>query len=280
MELEPTKKLIIINDSDDDEQEDLTKTSHKKKSMTSEKASHVKKSGHKNEDDFVSIFQGAHKIKGTGKTDVRYKDYSFSLKKVCKRIQFALYTHNSDRWDDTPISTLCKACLEIYPESYSEYLQNKVSCKDKLREKMINLKEHLTIKENLKEYLEKMIFNKEEVNFLVMKDNDNQHIYFRDDVIEILINNTSVQNSQAIKEGDTPEQKVIIKCKNNKDKFINLIEIEVRNSGSNHYAELLCVCNRDKLFDLLNENISESIEIKNNVILKGKAIGILESELC
>ena len=278
MEAQPAKKLIIVNDFDDDEPEDSI--AHKKKSMSSEKASHVKKSGHKNEDDFVSIFEGASKIKGTCKTDVRYKDYSFSLKKVCKRIQFALYNHNSDKWDDTIISKLCKACLEIYPESYIEYLQTKASCKYKLREKMIQLKEHLNKKENLKEYLEKMIFNNDEVNFLVMKDNDNQCIYFKDDVIDVLINNTSVQNSQAIKEGDTPEQKVIIKCKNNKEKFVNLIEIEVRNSGSDHYAELLCVCNRDKLFELLNQHIGSSIEIKNNVILKGKSIEILESVLC
>ena len=54
----------------------------------------------------------------------------------------------------------------------------------------------------------------------------------------------------------------------------------MRNSGSDHYAELLCVCNRDKLFELLNMHIGSSLEIKNNIILKGKAIGILESVLC
>ena len=69
----------------------------KKKAMSSEKASQVKKDGHKNEDDF-SILVGGKKITGTGKTDCILNDKHYSLKQICKRIQFGLYNINSEYW--------------------------------------------------------------------------------------------------------------------------------------------------------------------------------------
>jgi hypothetical protein len=250
----------------------------KKKSMSSEKASKVKKDGHSNEDDFTELLVGSLVKKGTGKADVVYKDWSFSLKKICKRIQFALYSKNSTNWLQTsPSSVLCKSCLDIYPKEYTEYNTNKPVYKEQLRSKMVLLKEHLSLSENLHEYLNLIIFKCGQVDFLVMKDVSGQYIYYNRDVLAAILENVEVTNSQVRKEGDYPEQKVIIKCKNNKDKNTNLIEIEIRNSGENHYAEMLCVCNRDTLFSLLNRVISET-STKNNVVLKGKAVELLEHE--
>jgi hypothetical protein len=254
------------------------KPQRKKKAMSSDKASKVKKDGHTNEDDFTQLLSGSVVKAGTGKTDVEYKGWSFSLKKECKRIQFALYSKNSKNWvASSPSATLCRDCLLIYPEDYTTYNANKNEYKELLREKMVNLKNHLSIKENLHEYLNLIMFKSGEVDFLVMKDFDSQYIYHASDVLETLLNNVVVENSRAIKIGDVAEQKVVIKCKNVKNNWTNLIEIEVRNSGSNHYAEMLCVCNRDNLFRLLECHIYETCFI-GKVYLRGSAIALLENE--
>jgi hypothetical protein len=260
-------------------QSDAVVPSRKRKAMSSAKASKVKKDDHSNEDDFTQLLSGSVVKAGTGKTDVQYKDWGFSLKKECKRIQFALYSKNSKNWIETsPSAMLCKDCLTIYPEDYETYNTNKSHYKEMLREKMINLKNHLSIRENLREYLNLIMFKSGEVDFLVMKDWDTQHIYHANDVLNTLLDNVIVDNSRAIKIGDVAEQKVIIKCKNEKNNWTNLIEIEVRNSGSNHYAEMLCVCNRDNLFRLLETRIGETNQITPNVVLKGTASLLLEQE--
>jgi hypothetical protein len=255
-------------------------STHKKKAMSSEKASKVKTDGHTNEDDFAKLIPGSAVIKGTGKTDVQYKSFNFSLKKICKRIQMALYTQNSKNWlESSPSSQACKRCLEIYPKTFEEYKANKTYYKDLLREKMIQLKDHLSVLENLREYLSLIMFKNEEVNFLVMKDKEQQYIYYFEDVLNTLLENVEVFNSKALKAGDVPEQKVIIKCRNEKNVLSNLFEIEVRNSSDQHYAEMLCVCNRDKLFELLNSHLKEEKIVKNSIVLRGKAIDILYDEL-
>ena len=89
----------------------------KKKSMSSEKASKVKKDGHKNEDDLSSILgNNASVIPGQGKTDVKYFDKNLSAKKKCKRIQFSLYSLDSKYWTESDISEYCKDCCKIFPE--------------------------------------------------------------------------------------------------------------------------------------------------------------------
>jgi hypothetical protein len=268
----------------DDEEEvmplsETIKPSRKRKAMSSAKASKVKKDGHTNEDDFTQLLSGSFVKSGTGKTDVQYKDWGFSLKKECKRIQFALYSKNSKNWIETsPSAMLCKDCLTIYPDDFETYNSNKNHYKQLLREKMITLKNHLSIKDNLREYLNLIMFKNGEVDFLVMKDANVQYIYYASEVLDVLLNNVVVLNSGAIKSGDVAEQKVIIKCENDKKKLNNLLEIEVRNSGGTHYAEMLCVCNRDNLFGLLNRIIEETNAVNQNVVLKGNAIILLEQE--
>jgi len=94
-----------------------------------------------------------------------------------------------------------------------------------------------------------------------------------------LLENVEICNSKALKAGDVPEQKVIIKCRNEKDVLTNLFEIEIRNSSDQHYAEMLCVCNRDKLFELLNSHLTEEKIVKSCIVLRGKACEILYDEL-
>jgi hypothetical protein len=244
---------------------------HKKKAMSSEKASFVKKEGHSNEDEFAPLI-GGEKIKGTGKGDIIKNGHKFSLKKVCKRIQFALYGKDSENWIEcSPSAIKCKNILSIYPDSFTEYQGNKTNYKNLLREKMIDFKDHLSVKDNLKEYLSLVITKSGDVDYIVMKDKTDHFIFNANEAIDTIVSNAVVVNSKAIKGGDTPEQKVLITIPSGK-KFVNLLELEIRNSSEGHYAKFLCVCFRDRLFELLTTCITEEKVFNDNLVVRGKAI--------
>ena len=253
---------------------------HKKKAMSSEKASVVKKAGHSNEDDFAALIGGVV-VKGHTKPDVVKNDIGFSLKKVCKRIQFALYSRNSTNWaQDSESAQICKDLLTIYPPTFEEYKTNKQNTKQQLRTKMLLLKEHLaTNPENLREYLSLVMTNHGEVEYLVMRDRDDkQYIFNANEAIDTIVKNAIVANSQSRKAGDTPEQKTLITIPNQKEsKYVNLLELETRNSSPGHYAEFLCVCNRDPLFDLLVKHITEEQVFKDKMVVRGSAINNFET---
>jgi len=267
-------KPVLLIEEDDVENviisQPETKT-RKKKAMSSAKASFVKKSGHSNEDDFSTLI-GGEKIKGTGKGDVLKNGHKFSLKQICERIQFALYGKDSENWVETsPSASKCKNILSIYPDSFAEYQGNKTHYKTLLRKKMVDFKDHLSIKDNLKEYLSLVITKSGEVDFMVMKNKTDQFIFDASEVIDTIVSNGIIVNSKAIKKGDTPEQKVLITIPKGK-RFVNLIELETRNSSEGHYAKFLCVCNRDRLFNLLTTSITEEKIFNDNLVVRGKAI--------
>jgi len=260
------------------EQEPVKIKMHKKKAMSSEKASIVKKAGHTNEDEFASLI-GGEVVPGRGKTDVVKNGNNFSLKKVCKRIQFALYSRNSKCWtESSPSAMICKDILTIYPESYEEYKGNKDHYKSLLQNKMVAFKDHLSNVTNLKEYLSLVFTNSGEVVFIVMKDGTNQYVFKAMEAIDTIIKVANVVNSKARKAGDRAEQKVLVTIPKSKG-YKNLIELEIRNSSAGHYAEFLCVCNRDSLFELLTSSISEEAVFKNNIIVRGQAIQDFEKNI-
>jgi hypothetical protein len=244
---------------------------HKKKAMSSEKASIVKKAGHFNETEFASLI-GGQVIPGQGKADVVKNGINFSLKKICKRIQVALYSRNSKHWAESSQSAMmCKDILTIYPESFDDYKNNKDHFKALLREKMVAFKDHLCDPVNLKEYLGLVFTNSGEVQYIVMKDGTNQYIFDSTEAIDTIVKCAQVVNSKARKAGDTPEQKALVIIPKGKG-HRNLIELEIRNSSNGHYAEFLCVCNRDQLFELLTTSITEEAIFKDNLVVRGKAI--------
>jgi len=243
---------------------------HKKKAMSSEKASIVKKEGHSNETDFAHLIEG-EVVPGRGKTDVTKNGIKFSLKKVCARIQFALYSRNSKCWtESSPSAMICKDALTIYPDSFDDYTSKKTYYKGLLRTKMVAFKDHLSIPKNLKEYLNLVFTNSGEVDYIVMKDGINQYVFDATEAIDTIVKVAKVVNSKARKAGDTPEQKVLVTIpKGNGTR--NLLELEIRNSSAGHYAEFLCVCNRNQLFELLKISIIEEVIYKNIIILRGNA---------
>jgi len=223
----------------------------KKKAMSSEKASQVKNDGHKNEDDF-SILVGGKKITGTGKTDCILNDKHYSLKQICKRIQFGLYNINSEYWKkEEIIHKACLECLNVFPSTFKEYTIDKHNIKLKLGEQMLNLKILLENKENLKQLMNFFIRNYV-IDYIGFEFKTHHKIYDAITFINYLSENLIIENSKKRRNGEYDNQKVILKASINGKKSVNIIELEIRNSGENHYREFLCVCNRNKLINLIS----------------------------
>jgi hypothetical protein len=68
------------------------------------------------------------------------------------------------------------------------------------------------------------------------------------------------------KVNETPEQKVLFRY-NEK----NVGELEMRNSGENHYKEVLFVMNKLKVLELLFEKIQMTEKFNDKVLLYGSA---------
>lgn len=251
--------------------------------MNSRKASKVKKAGHKAENILASLINVPSKniVTGTGKTDLINKDGKrISLKSSHDRkgrSQICLYSYDSDYFKSTRNGSTkrMKECLAIFPATQKEYQSNKVAIKKLLQEKMIELQRYINADtKNKKEFLEFIFFidhNDKKIDFLIITDSlSNFHVFAADEVLATFCKKAIVVNSAARHAWETPNLKVIFKGKNEKGKYVNLIENEVRTST--HYRRFLSVGNKTKYLFLLTSNIKPRKVVKKRLILYGKAI--------
>ena len=126
-------------------------------------------------------------------------------------------------------------------------------------------------KETLKAFFEKSFFNAGEVDYLTIKYNNSFHVFRNSDVVKILTEKISVENSIG-------EQKVIFKVKNinlktlNRFPRITIGEIEMRNDSIVHFKEIKFWMSKNKTFELLKANISPAKKVKSKLFLYGKAL--------
>jgi len=242
----------------------------KGKGMSKSRATHKKKSGHSNEDIFAQLING-YVIKGTGKTDVKKDTINISCKKECKRIQFALYAKtNAYITQENEISSKIKECIDIFP-SKTEYKKNKLKYKELLKKPMRELCSLFKLNNNIRGFLKYIIFNNEEVDYLSILHNNNYLMFEREEVLDILVENIKISNSKARNSNQVDDQKVIFKVKDSKNKYINIIENEIRNDK----GSFLCVSNTYTLIDLLVRNIKKTKTNEDKkLIFYGNAIKI------
>jgi len=247
----------------------------KRKAMTTEKAREVRAKGHLDALEFaISIglkkdYENDPKAK---KDVVDHNGDTHSVKRGKKRWQIFLYRKSRFETDDAfqsmnGIGQLLISCLDVFPNTYDEYKNNKQLYKEKLMVHMRELKQLFQEKRRVKTFLNKAIFNGGEVNYLTVKHEDLYHVFYNQDVVDIFGNFMNVLNSKVRKKGDTAAQKVVFRY-NEK----NLADLEIRNSGKNHYKEVLFVMNKLSVIDLLFEKITSKIEYNNRVMIYGTAI--------
>lgn len=219
--------------------------------MTSDKASRVKLRGNRKEDIFARLIGGIV-IKGTKKPDVMsaYEQF-FSVKGGGEvkggegrkgRIQVFMYNPSRfQKEQDFPAGSIITDIFNCYPPTYQEYQDNKDEIKEKIAEQMIKFKEFLLDKDNLSAFLDRAFFDRK-VDFLVIYDDDIFHIFDKEEVWGVLMDNLEVDNNSS-------NQKVVLK-------YNQLCgEIEMRTTDDGKYPTIFMPVNKRVLFDLLKEKI-------------------------
>lgn len=254
----------------------------KKKAMTSEKASFVKKRGHADAREFAEVLGIGKEFKSdpTAKKDVIDSEgYSYSVKSGEKKWQIFLYGKSRFLTNFTfksmnGLSEIFLECIESFPESRKEYLKDKRNYKEKLKEPMRKLCQKLQDKRLLAGFIDKSMFNSGEVNFLVVKDKEKFHVFWGRDVVDTLTENFKVENSKAKISSQLDDQKVVFKFSGK-----TIGEIEMRNDSDIHYREVKFWLGKNQTLNLLQSKIPQKIKVKENLILYGTAINKIKKYL-
>lgn len=248
---------------------------NKKRAMSSEKARRVKKQGHIDAREFASLLGIGREYKSDpiAKKDVIDNEgNTFSVKSGEKKWQIFLYGESRFKEDHVfkgmnSLSTIFLECINAFPESRDEYLKNKNIYKEKLKIPMAKLCEKLKEKGLLEAFLSKSIFNSGEVDYLVIKEKNEFHIFYNKDVINSLSNNIEVENSKARREGQIDNQKVVFKFEGK-----TIGEIEIRNDSYVHYREVKFWLSKEKVFNLLKREIKNVEILRDRILVYGNAI--------
>lgn len=221
--------------------------------MSSEAARQVRQQGHKDAEYFASILGNEAKIfiDPQAKKDVDFHGFGFSVKSGQKKWQIFLYSLSRLENDTIfqgidGLGNLLADCLKVFPERFEDYRQNKDTYKKQLAVKMRELRAKLEDKRVLKAFLEKSIFNGEEVRFLAIKVEDIFHVFENSDVVNKLSELIRVENSKARTFGQYDAQKVVFKVGGK-----TIGEIEVRTDSNIHYRELKFWLSKNEIFRIL-----------------------------
>ena len=158
------------------------------------------------------------------------------------------------------IGDLLVRCIESFPAKYVEYQKNKEAAKGRLRVVMREIKERLQLRQLLKAFLKKSIFNGNEVDYLSALHDDRFHVFWNGDVVDLLGGAFEVVNSIG-------EQKVLFKYKG-----FNVGELEMRNDSEKHYREVRFNMLKPKVMDMLLTNIGPRQKYSDNIYVYGAAI--------
>jgi hypothetical protein len=254
----------------------------KKKAMTSEKASFVKKRGNADAGEFAEVLGIGKEFKSdpTAKKDVIDSEgYSYSVKSGEKKWQIFLYGKTRFLTNFTfksmnGLSEIFLECIESFPESRGDYLKDKRRYKENLKEPMRKLCQKLQDKRLLAGFIDKSMFNSGEVNFLVVKDKEKFYVFWGRDAVNTLTENFRVENSKARISSQLDDQKVVFKFSGK-----TIGEIEIRNDSDIHYREVKFWLGKNQTLNLLKLKISPKRKVKEKLILYGTAINKLKKYL-
>ena len=195
-----------------------------------------------------------------------------SVKAGLKKWQGALYRRSrfeSDIGFQTlnGIGQLLIDCIDAFPPTFAEYERDKQSSKELLRIPMIDIKNRFQNQMLVKGFLMKSLFNGGEVNYLTIHRDNLFHVYWSEEVVDVMAEYFTVENSTS--RGGNPDcQKVLFKFNNH-----NAIELEMRNDSPQHYREIRLNLIANKCFELLRTHIQgEQSYIGKPIISYGQAM--------
>jgi len=247
----------------------------KKKAMTSQKASYVKRKGHADAREFAELLGigKEYRSEPQAKKDVIDSEgHSYSVKSGEKKWQIFLYGKTRFEKDYTfkgmnGLGDLFLRCINSFPVKREEYLRNKEKYKRELQNPMRELCEKLREKRVLAAFIDKSMFNSGEVDFLVIKEEGIFYIFWSKEVVKILADNYVVENSKARGKNQFDDQKVIFKVEGKTHG-----EIEMRNDSEIHYREIKFWLDKKLTFNLLKSQIKGIQNFISKIIFYGETI--------
>lgn len=190
--------------------------------------------------DVIDPSWDAHSLKGWNK---KWQIFLYWLWRFQSDEQFAVMNG---------MGQLLIDCLEAFPSSYTDYIIDKATSKEKLRIPMRNLAEKLQAPARLRWFLHKSMFNWGEVDYLTIKHLWIYHVFAQKDILDVMQSNFKVENSQARSAWQFPEQKVIFKYD-----WVNVGEVEMRNDSEVHYREIRFNMIKPRFMKLVFSNFSD-----------------------
>ena len=150
----------------------------KRRAMTSERASQVKRQGHADAKEFAQLIgmEDEYRNNPKDKKDVIDKNGDgHSVKSGAKKWQIFLYSQRRFATDSqfrtmNGLGQLMIDAINSFPEKFEDYQKNKSISKEKLQPIMREIKEKLQGEGRLESFLEKSIFEGRQINYLTIKD--------------------------------------------------------------------------------------------------------------
>lgn len=262
----------------------------KRRAMSSAHASEVKTAGHRNEVDFATLIGGeVQKGSHTDKKDVIDRQHRSHSVKSGTWWQIFLYGRERLRTDAIfqglgRVADIMIDCLDAFPPARSDYLRDKVSTKQRLQPEMRRLLAEMQVPKIFKAFLDKALFDGGNAQYLsifpgpakTQADSKHFHIFHKDDVVDALAADVTLQNSKARQAGQMDAQKVTFRSALLKH---NIGEIEVRTDSDIHYREMKFRVHAESVMQILTSEVSESSAPHPQLTTYGRAASLFRLPL-
>ena len=251
--------------------------------MSSAHASEVKRSGHRNEEDFAYLIGGEVNLGShTDKKDVIDAQHRSHSVKAGTWWQIFLYGRERLRTNTIfqglgSLADTLIACLDAYPATYQDYLDDKETAKLNLQPHMRQLRDELDNLRLFRAFLEKSLFDGGNADYLsVTLGAANRErsdkifcIFHRTDVVEALAQDIEIRNSKKRRAGQWDDQKVVFWSRHHRR---NIGELEDRHDSRIHYKEMKFRLHAASVFAILESAAPNSIQAMPQVSVYGNAI--------
>ena len=255
--------------------------------MSSEQASDVKVSGHRNEADFAALIHGAVNLGSQqDKKDVidsRHRSHS-----VKAGTWWQIFLYGRERLATNTIlqglgniADIMVACLDAYPATYAEYEADKMTAKLNLQPWMRRLRDELDQPSIFPAFLDKSLFDGGDADYLSVfpgpanwdRADKVFHIFHKSDVVSALSQDITLLNSKRRGPGQMDDQKVIFRSNRHQK---NIGELEDRHDSPGHYRQMKFRLNAGMVIDILDSAITSRRQVAPQLITYGRAVSMFQ----
>ena len=254
----------------------------RRRAMSSEHASDVKVSGHRNEDDFAFLIGGEVNL-GSHQDKKDVIDAQHRSHSVKAGTWWQIFLYGKDRLATNTIfqglgnlADILIACIDAYPATYEDYQRNKQAAKLRLQEPMRRLQAELSNERLFRAFLDKSLFDGGNADYLSFtlgpanrsRDDKEFHIFHKDEVVRALSDDIVVRNSKARRSSEMDDQKVTFRSKLLQR---NIGEVEDRHDSVIHYREMKFRLNARNVYGILKNAIPSSVDLTSQLLVYGNA---------